>query len=151
MKATRMLCLCAALAGLATLAGTPARAADDETPIPSFKKRGDNEKNWVAKVGTAIIKAAHPTAKDIEVNKDKKYEITDVKDKKGRKEIRIKMNYKGAVSKLVKKTPYTADIVIQVDASDNDKWECLNIKYKDDNKVPYSEKKVQALIPQFNK
>ena len=67
MKATRTLCLCAALAALAALTGAPTRAADDEAPLPSFKKRGDNEKDWVARVGTAIVKAAHPTAKNIEV------------------------------------------------------------------------------------
>jgi hypothetical protein len=147
MKAIRMSCLCAALALLAVLAGTPARAADEE--VPSFKKRGDNEKTFVTKVGTAIVKAAHPTAKTIEVDKDKKYEITE--PKKGRKELRIRMTYQGAVSKLVKKTPYVADIVVLVDSTDKEKWEVLNIKYKDDNKVPHSEKKVQALISRFNK
>jgi hypothetical protein len=70
-----------ALAGLALLAGAPAARAADDDEVPSFKKRGDMEKKFVEKVGTAIVKAAR-TATKIELDK---YEITD--PKKDRKEL----------------------------------------------------------------
>jgi len=148
-----MLGLCAALACLTVLAGNDLTRAADSTDVPSFRSTKDKDsKVFVKKVGTAIIKAARASPIDIEL---KKYEYKPVKGKKGRKQLLITMNYTGTFSKKVlKKPPFVSDIVVDLDTSDEDKWEVLDIKYKDDNKVSkvgYSEKKVMALKKQFNR
>lgn len=129
------------LAALATLLlGTAMSvAADDEI---SFKRRGDEEKRFVRKVGTAIIKAAHKTAKKVELTK---YEYT--KPKANRTELTIKMEYHGAVSNK----RYVADIVVKIDSSNKDAWEVLNIDYSDNNNVPHSAQRIQDLIKELNK
>jgi hypothetical protein len=129
------------LAGLSLgLVGTPARAADDNI---SFKKRGNAEKEFVARVGEAIVKAAHKTAKKISLVK---YEYT--KPKANRTELAIKMEYHGAVTGK----RYVADIVVKIDSTDKDSWEVLNIDYTDNNAgVKHNEQKVQDLIKQMNK
>jgi hypothetical protein len=129
-----------AILGLALMAGYAAAADDD---IPTFAKRGDMEKAFVAKVGTAIVKAARSKPQKVEMDK---YEFDD--PKKGRKELKITMTYAG----LISKQKFTANIVVLIDSSDKEKWEVLNIKYKDDNKlsVSPSEKNIQALIEKFN-
>ena len=133
--------LCPALAGLALLlAGSPAARAADE--VPSFKKRGEMEKEFIRKVGLAIIKAAHPTAR--------KADLLDYKTtspKKDRTDVHITMEYYGAVTRK----RYVARIVVKCDSRDRDAWEVLNIDYEDNNTVPYSAKKVQALIREFNR
>ncbi len=142
MKATCKLALFASVACLVLVAGTPARAADEE--VPSFQKRGDNEKQFVTQVGTAIVKAARSKPQKIEMEK---YEFTE--PRKGRTDLKIKMIYFG----LITKKKYTADITVQIDSSDKEKWEVLNIKYKDSNTtslVGPSEKNIQKLIPRFN-
>jgi hypothetical protein len=117
-----------------------ARAAADDI---SFKKRGDNEKNFVKAVGTAIVKAAHHTAKKIDLIE---YKYTDPKP--GRKELAIKMEYHGAVTNK----RYVADIVVKIDAANKDSWEVLNIDYADTNAgIKHNETKIQELIKQFNK
>jgi hypothetical protein len=129
------------LSCVALLVASAARA--DDPPDISFKKRGDNEKNFVKEVGKAIIKAAHGTAKKIDLLK---YEYTE--PKANRKELAIKMEYHGAVTGK----RYVADIVVKIDSSDKDSWEVLNIDYVDTNTgVKHNEKKVQELIKELNK
>jgi hypothetical protein len=129
------------LAILSLLAlSSAARADNDEI---SFKKRGDNEKNFIKAVGTAIIKAAHGTAKKIDLLE---YKFTDPKP--GRKELAIKMEYHGAVTNK----RYVADIVVKIDASNKDSWEVLNIDYADTNaSIKHNENKIQDLIKELNK
>lgn len=127
----------ALLIGLA-LCGTLAAAEDNI----SFKKRGDEEKRFVAAVGTAIVKAAHKTARKIELVK---HEYS--KPKEGRTDLTIKMEYHGAATGK----RYLANIVVKIDSSNKDAWEVLNIDYTDNNSVPSNEKKIQELIKQMNK
>jgi hypothetical protein len=129
----------ALLAGLSLCGTRTVGAADDAI---SFKKRGDEEKRFVTAVGTAIVKAAHKTAKSIELVK---YEYT--KPKANRTELVLKMEYHGAASGK----RYVADIAVKIDSSNKDAWEVLNIDYADNNSVPHSEKKIQELIKQMNK
>jgi hypothetical protein len=129
---------------LCVLVGGQAARADDDD-IPSFKKDKDREtKEFVAKVGTAIVKVARVKPQNMEVEK---YEYT--KPKAGRTELKVKMIYHG----LVTKKKYTADIVVKLDSSDASKWEVLNITYKDTNPSPAKPniKNIQELIPKFNK
>jgi hypothetical protein len=128
------------LAVLSVLAWSGIARANDEI---SFKKRGDNEKNFVKAVGTAIIKAAHHTAKKIDLVE---YKYSDPKP--GRKELAIKMEYHGAVTNK----RYVADIVVKIDATNKDSWEVLNIVYADTNAgVKHNETKIQELIKELNK
>jgi hypothetical protein len=117
------------------------RAADDE--VPSFRKRGDEEKRFVAKVGEAIIKAAHQTAKNIGYLK---HEYTFPKP--NRTELTIKMEYHGKVTNK----RYVSDIVVKIDSSNKNDWEVLNIEYADSNTtIKHNEQKVQNLIKEFNR
>jgi hypothetical protein len=126
-------------AGLA-LVLTGAAIADDNI---SFKKRGDAEKDFVARVGEAIIKAAHHTGKKIALVK---YEYSD--PKANRKELAIKMEYYGVVTGK----RYVADIVVKIDSSNKDAWEVLNIEYADTNAgISANTKKIQELIKDLNK
>ena len=120
-----------------------AAAADDATP--NIRKRGTDEKKFVGDIGKAVIKAAHGTAKDPAMVK---YEMKTPKE--GRTEINITMEYAGALSGAVSKKKYTATIDVKVDSANKDAWEVLNIEYKDDNKVPFSAKKVQDLVKKLN-
>jgi hypothetical protein len=130
------------LASSAMLAGLffgAAMAASDDI---SFKKRGDEEKHFVRTAGTAIVKAAHKSAKKIDLVK---YEY--VKPKPNRTNLNIKMEYHGAVSDK----RYIADIVVKIDSSNKDAWEVLNIEYTDNNNIRYNVQKVQDLIKEMNK
>ena len=130
-----------ALAGLALLlaASVAARAADEGV---SFKKVGKVDEAFARKVGTAVIKAAHGTAKKIGMVEHK------TTTKGDQTTLNIQMEYYGA---LRKKTRYVANIVVKIDSSDKDAWRVLNIEYKDDNKIPYSKKKLAILTKNFNK
>jgi hypothetical protein len=128
------------LAALSLVWTMTAGAADEDTI--SFKKRGNEEKRFVANVGTAIIKAAHKTAKKIDLLK---HEYT--KPKAGRTELAIKMEFHGAATGR----RYVANMVVKIDSSNKDAWEVLNIEYTDNDSVPYNEKKIQELIKQMNK
>lgn len=130
----------ALLAALSLVVAGTARGADE--PDISFKSRGDNEKNFVRAVGTAIIKAAHHTGKKIDLLK---YEYSE--PKAGRKELTIKMEYHGAVSGK----RYVADIVVKIDVSNKDAWEVLNIDYADTNTIKHNENNIQDLIKKMNK
>jgi hypothetical protein len=125
---------------LSSTAASAFPAPDDEL---SFKKRGDEEKRWVAHVGEAIVKAAHSNAKKIDLVK---YEITE--PKLNRKELTIKLEYSG----LVTGKKYLADVTVKIDSSDKAAWEVLNIDYSDNNSViKYDSKRLQELIKKFNK
>jgi hypothetical protein len=139
MKPLRPLC-CALLC---VLVGVRAARADDD--LPSFKADKHREtKEFVAKVGSAIIKAGRLKPQNMEVDR---YEYT--KPKAGRTELKVKMIYHG----LVTKKKYTADILVKLDSSDPNKWEVLNITYKDDNPslTKPNARNIQELIPKFNK
>jgi hypothetical protein len=129
----------ALLVGLSLCGTLAVGTADDNI---SFKKRGDEEKRFVSSVGTAIVRAAHKTAKRIELVK---YEYS--KAKANRTDLTVRMEYRGAVSGK----RYVADIVVKIDSSNKDAWEVLNIDYADNNTVPHNEKKIQELIKQMNK
>jgi hypothetical protein len=131
----------AVLLAALSLVWTMTAGAADEDNI-SFKKRGNEEKRFVANVGTAIIKAAHKTAKKIDLLK---HEYT--KPKAGRTELAIKMEFHGAATGR----RYVANMVVKIDSSNKDAWEVLNIEYTDNDSVPYNEKKIQELIKQMNK
>jgi hypothetical protein len=120
-----------------------AAAADDVTP--NIRKRGTDEKKFVTEMGKAIVKAAHGTAKEPTLVK---YEKKTPKE--GRTEIHITMEYAGALTGAVSKKKYTSTIDVKVDSANKDAWEVLNIDYKDDNKVPFSAKKVQELVKKLN-
>jgi hypothetical protein len=142
VPAPRFLALSAALVCL-TLASAFLRWDDDD--FPAFKSGSKREsKEFVTKVGDAIVKAAR--------SRPRKIELTDfsyASPKAGRKELTLKMTYTGAVTRV----KFNVDVMMLLDTEDKDKWEVLNIRYSDSNKspVPYSEKKVQDLIKKFNK
>src|SRR5436309_8061921 len=108
------------LAGLALLGAAAAQGDDDL----SFRRRGDQEKRFVARVAEAVLKAAHTTAKKVEVIK---YEYTNPKP--NRTDLTMKVGYHGAVTNK----QYTADVVIKIDSSNKEAWEVLNIEYADNN------------------
>jgi len=129
------------VAAMALLAGVAARAADD---VPSFKKRGDKERDWVAEVGAAIVHKARLKPSKIEL-KDYKFEEPK-KGRKDRKDLKITMTWVG----LTKKT-YTSNIVVKLDTTDEKEWEVLNISYKDDAAGKPDTHKIQDLIDDFNR
>src|SRR5262249_44237975 len=113
--------------------------------VPSFKKRGDKEKEWVAAVGTAIVKAARLGPKDVELDS---YKI--VKGKKDRKELHVTMNWKGGLTQK----KFVSTIVVKIDSSNEKEWEVLNVDYEDDNKISPTKpnaSKIQELIKKFNR
>jgi hypothetical protein len=127
------------LAGAAVLAAAAAAYADDDL---SFRRRGDEEKRFVGRVAEAVVKAAHKTAKKVDLIK---YEYTHPKP--NRTDLTMKVGYHGAVTNK----QYTADVVVKIDSTNKDAWEVLNIEYTDNNNVPFNEKKVQELIRQLNR
>ena len=127
------------LAGTALLLAAAGAWADEDI---SFKRRGDAEKRFVTAAGTAVVKAAHPTAKNIDLVE---YKYTTPKP--NRTDLALKMEYHGKATNK----RYVATIVVKIDSSNKDAWEVLNIDYSDNNNVPYSAKKVQELIKTFNK
>jgi hypothetical protein len=125
---------------LAALALAALARADDEV---SFKRRGDQEKQFAAKVGEAIVKAAHGTAKKVSLVK---YEYEHPKP--NRTDLVLKMEYHGAVTDK----RYLADVTVKIDSTDKNAWEVLNIDYADTNaNVRHNEKKIQDLIKRFNR
>jgi hypothetical protein len=136
----------AGLLGLALLACGSARAED--VVAPSFKTSTDKEtKEFVAKVGTVIVKAARKVPEEIALDR---YEYS--KPKAGRHELLIKMNFTSKAAKLLKKK-YTATIKIKIDSADRDSWEVLSIDYKDDSisLLKPNEAKIRKLVAEFNR
>lgn len=135
--------LLAVAAGLAVL---PALALwGDDEDLPSFKAQSQREsKEFVARIGEVIVKAARSRPRKIEL-KDYAYSSP----KAGRKELTLKLSYTGAVTKV----KFHVDVVVLLDTQDKDRWEVLNIRYSDTNRspIPYSEKKVQGLIKKLNR
>jgi len=137
--------LLAALPALMFVVVSAARAGDE--PLPTFKDASKREsEDFMTKVGSAIIKAARAKPQKIEL---KKHEYTN--PKAGRKDLMLKMTYAGLVTK--KKYDVDITVMISVDPSDKDKWEVVNIKYKDTNPSPLdpNEKKIQKLVKEFNR
>jgi hypothetical protein len=123
------------------LAGAPALAADEDV---SFKKRGDAEKQFVGKAVAKVIKAARLKPQKIALLRHE-YKTP----KANRTELHTKAEYYGAVTRK----RYVVDIVFIIDSSNKEAWEVVNIKYADTNPSPAgpNERKIQALIPEFNK
>jgi hypothetical protein len=129
-----------AVLALAIVLSPLARAADDE--VPNINKRGDDEKAFVSKVANTIVKNARTSIKTSTLESFEKKT-----PKEGRTEFHIKAGYKGGVVG----TKYTADIVVQVDTSDKEKWEVLRIDYSDNNKgLGFNRKNVDGLVSKFN-
>jgi len=142
---TLRLSLFAALAGLMLLTANATRA-DEEDGIPSFKSSKDRDTEaFATKVGTAIVKAARSKPADVKLEK---YSYSSPKE--GRKDLKIKMGYKGSITKK----QFHSDIVVKIDSGDDKKWEVLNIDYEDDNKTSLAKPnkaKIQELIKKFNR
>jgi len=127
------------LALLFVLAALPTCAADDD--VPSFKKRGDNEKEWVTAVGTAIVKAARSGPKDVTLDR---YKFEDVR--KGRRDLHVTMTYLGGITKK----KFEATIVVRIDVTDEKEWEVLDVEYSDDGNIRRP-KGIPDLIKKFNR
>jgi len=113
--------------------------------VPSFKKRPDkdNEKGWVGRVGTAIVKAARSNPTNVELVE---YKWKDVRE--GRKDLAITMNWQGSITKK----KYTAAVVVHVDVSDDKGWEVLSVDYSDDGRASSERSgKMRELIRKFNR
>lgn len=110
------------VAGLATL---PV-AADDkkDDPTPSFKNRLSGEKEFMRKVGEAVVKAVRTSPAKLDLED---YKISD--PKANRKVIDIKMTWAGSITKK----KFKSEIKITLDPTDKDRWEVLDIDYSDDN------------------
>jgi hypothetical protein len=138
MKRSLILLALTAVCSLVVAGG--ARADADDV---SFKARGDNEKAFMRDVTVAILKAAHHTGKKPAMLD---YKITEPKP--GRKDIKIKGEYYGAITSK----QYIADITVKVDTSDDKNWECLDIEYSDNNTgISPSLTKIGELKKKFNK
>jgi len=118
----------------------PALRADDE--VPSINKRGDDEKAFVEKLANAIVKKAHGTVKNITVEKFEKK-----MPKEGRTDYYMEVGYKGGVVG----TKYTAKVTVPIDTSNKEKWEVLRIDYSDNNRIPFSRKKVDEMVKDLNR
>jgi len=119
--------------------GLTDRAADENI---SIKNRGDNMRRFATNVGVAIVRAAHKTAKKVDLLDYKTFE-----PKPNRVNLMLKMEYHGVVSNK----RYLAEILLIIDATDPNAWEVVNIEYKDDNnKIPANLKNIQTLIKRIN-
>lgn len=126
-----------ALTALALLA--PGVRAED---VPSFRKRGDQEKKFASEVCIAILKAAHGTGQEPTMDR---HEYKNPKP--GRTELVMKGTFKG---KLTGKL-YTADMTVIIDSTDKDSWEVLRIDYSDNATIPWNKTNVMELVKKFNK
>ena len=144
-------CTLGLFATLVCLAAPPSGAAAraDAIVVPSFKSSSDKEtKDFVARVGKAIVQAARARPEEVELDR---YEYN--KPAPGRHELLMKVNYTGFLGKRLKKK-YTATITVRIDSSDRERWEVLKIDYKDNNTLSLrkpNETRIQKLIPRFNK
>lgn len=118
-------------------------AFDDLGPL-NFRNTKRETREFAERVGVAIVKAARMAPRRAQLVN---YSYTS--PKVDRKELHISMSYSGAITRF----RFTADMTVILNTTDNDRWEVLNIRYKDSNKnpVPYSEKRVQELIKQLNR
>jgi hypothetical protein len=132
--------------GLLVLCAAAVLCGSARADVPSFNKRGSGEKEekaFVEKVAQAIVDEARSSAKDVTLQE---YKFSEAKA--GRKELKMSVGYKGAVTS----TKYTADITVHLDTSTPDKWEVMRIDYTDNNKSPvgFSRAKVDAMVKKFN-
>lgn len=135
----RMLAVRGTIALLAlTVALAPVRAEDE---VPTFKSKAQLEKEFFKKVCKAILKAAHFSGKDPALDR---FELKEIK--KGRTSLIMKGSYKGRITSK----KYIANIIVHLDTLEKGNWEVLRIEYSDNNNIPYSRKKVDALIKKFN-
>ncbi len=113
---------------------------------PAIKKKGDKEKEFWKSVGEAIVKKARSDPRKMEMEDMK---ITEKKGATHRRIVELKMIYFGSVSG----SKFTADIKIDCDATDKDKWEVLSIEYKDDNRTPRlgSDARIKEYIKVLNR
>lgn len=118
-------------------------AADD--PVPTFRKRGDAEKKFYESVGLSVIKAVHPTGVNATFLN---HELRDDKLKADRKELLIKMEYKGPVTRKV----FQSDITLKLDTRNSEAWEVLHIDYKDNNSIKSANlANLDRLLKQMNR
>jgi hypothetical protein len=143
MKTTLTALLIVALASQSFVGSARADDKKDDA-TPSFKKRGESEKEFVAKVGEAVVKAVRTSPAKLEMAE---YKITDPKP--NRKVIAIKMNWAGSLTG----TKFKSDVKITVDPTDKENWEVLEIEYTDDNRLAMTGKaeKLNALKAKFNR
>jgi hypothetical protein len=132
--------------GLFVLFAAAVLGGSASAQVPNFNKRGTGEKEekaFVEKVAQTIVGEARTSAKEITL-KEHKF----VEPKSGRKQLRMSVGYKGALTS----TRYTADVTVELDTSVPDKWEVLRIDYTDNNKniVGWNRKNVEALVKKFN-
>jgi hypothetical protein len=140
VRVRKALALAAGLA-LLSLWTAPARADDENLNI---NKRGTDEKKFMVSLAKAIIKAAHPTAKDAALEKGG--ELKKGKEE-GRATIPMTIVYYGALTK----TKYTAEVEVKLDTSKPNEWKVLEIDYRDDNtKLKFSKTNIEKLQHKLN-
>jgi len=112
--------------------------------VPHINKRGNNEKAFIEKVANTIVANARTSVKGADTVKYEKKQ-----PKAGRTEFHITATFKTAVLKQTG----TANIILLVDTTDEDKWEVLRIDYSDKGfktLVDYNRKNVEALVGKMN-
>jgi hypothetical protein len=119
----------------------PAVRAED---VPNINKRGDDEEEFVKKVGFAVVNAARPSVKRLTLQE---YKFKEPKE--GRKNLHISVGYRGGITS----TKYSADVIVKLDTSEKGRWEVLSIEYEDNNKnvVGWNRKNVETLVKDINK
>jgi hypothetical protein len=130
-----------ALIALVAFLAANARAADED--VPHINKRGDDEKAFAAKLAEAIVKTARTSVKTASLEKFEKKEV-----KPGRTEWHLHAAFEGRATKK----DYTADIVVLIDTEDKNKWEVLNIEYKDNSAslINHNRKNVAEMVKKLN-
>lgn len=133
-----------ALLALLALAVSPI-AALAEAP-PSFRKRGDADKEFATTAGLAVIKIVRSKPTKVAYLK---HEYTNPKP--GRTELSVKLEYYGAA--VFRNKRFIADVVFIIDSNDKNNWEVVNIRYTDTNPTVASgsERRIQNLIKDFNR
>jgi len=119
-------------------------ATGDDSTIPTFKKRGDAERRFYEEVALVVMKAAHPTGVEPTFGG---FELTDDGEKKDRKVLVLKMQYKGKITRKV----YDAEARLKVDTRKSDTWELLSIDYKDNNNISANRAKIDEILKKLNR
>jgi hypothetical protein len=111
---------------------------------PAFKNRKGPEKEFVAQVGEATVRAAR--TKPVKLAMEEYKITTPARD---RKLLAIRMVWYGSVTGK----KFTSDVKITVDSTKQDRWEVLDIHYVDDfvsTRGP-SARSLERLKEQFNR
>ena len=90
------------------------------------------------------MKAAHPTGVEPTFGG---FELTDDGEKKDRKVLVLKMQYKGKITRKV----YDAEARLKVDTRKSDTWELLSIDYKDNNNISANRAKIDEILKKLNR